>query len=171
MFWMKVCFCMSPWIKLATLKNFYTSFIFLLGILILNFFSTIAQTVTAKNDSAVLSFKEKIYDFGNVKQGESVTHEFKFKNTGTKPLVISDVVKGCGCTTPRWTTEPIMPGGEGSVWATFNSNIGYGHIMKPLHIYSNATVPQMDIYIQCELLNEKFNTINTDSSKNTLNPH
>ncbi len=130
-----------------------------------------AQAQPSAKDSAVFSFKEKIYNFGNVKQGEKVTHEFKFKNTGNKPLVISDVVKGCGCTTVRWTTEPIMPGGEGAIWATFNSNIGYGHIMKPLHIYSNASVPQFDIYIQCELLNEKFIDINSDSAKNTLIPH
>ncbi|GDX52222.1 hypothetical protein LBMAG27_12690 [Bacteroidota bacterium] len=153
------------------MKKFYLSYILLFGIFILNYFSTSAQVVIVKNDSAVLIFKEKIYDFGNVKQSESVTHEFKFKNTGTKPLVISDVVRGCGCTTRKWTTEPVMPGEEGSVWATFTSNIGYGHIMKPLHIYSNATVPQLDIYIQCELLNEKFITTNLDSSKNTLNPH
>ncbi len=153
------------------MKKFYTPFILFLGIFILNYFSAIAQTTNAKTDSAVLSFKEKIYDFGNVKQGESVTHEFKFKNTGNKPLVISDVVKGCGCTTARWTPEPVLPGGEGSVWATFNSNIGYGHIMKPLHIYSNASTQKMEIYIQCELLNEKFNEEKADSIKNNLVPH
>lgn len=151
-------------------KNLFSNLI-LSVILILNYFSVTAQTITTKKDSAVLSFKEKIFDFGNVKQGESVTHEFIFKNTGNKPLVISDVVRGCGCTTVRWTPEPIMPGENGSVWATFKSNIGYGHIMKPLHIYSNGIVPQMDIYIQCELLDEKLNPIVSDSSKNTFNPH
>lgn len=131
----------------------------------------LAQTQIIMRDSAVITFKEKIYDFGYIKQGEKVTHEFKLKNTGNKPLVISDIVRGCGCTMVRWTTEPIMPGGEGAVWATFFSNIGYGHIMKPLHIYSNATVPQLDIYIQCELLNEKFHITNSDSIKNTIIPH
>ncbi len=143
--------------------NLFLSFILLLNI------SSEAQTVTVKKDSAVLKISEKIFDFGTVKQGQPTTHEYKVTNTGNKPLVISDVVRGCGCTTPRWTQDPILPGQSGSIWATFKSDIGYGHIMKPLHIYSNATVPQMDIYIQGELLNEKFNDAKSDSIKKTSN--
>ena len=152
------------------MKKFYISInLFLTSILLLNI-SSEAQTVTAKKDSAVLKISEKTWDFGVVKQGEPTTHEFKVTNTGNKPLVISDVVRGCGCTTPRWTQDPIMPGQSGSIWATFKSDIGYGHIMKPLHIYSNATVPQMDIYIQGELLNEKSDDLKSDSIKKTSNP-
>ena len=117
---------------------------------------------SAASDSAIIFFDKKILDFGTAKQGESKTVIFTFTNKGNKPLIVSDALKGCGCTSVKWTKEPVMPGKQGYVWATFNSNIGYGHIMKPIHIHSNATVPQMDIYIQGELLNEKFQTSDTN---------
>ena len=152
------------------MKKFYIFFYFFLTIIFLQNLSADAQTVSEKKDSAVLKISEKIYDFGTVKQGQATTHEFKVTNTGNKPLVISEVVRGCGCTTPKWTQDPIMPGQQGSIWATFKSDIGYGHIMKPLHIHSNATIPEMDIYIQGELLNEKMDGVKTDSTKKTSNP-
>ena len=152
------------------MKKFCISFNLFFTIIFLQNFSSEAQTTSVKKDSAVLKISEKIFDFGTVKQGQATTHEYKVTNTGNKPLVISDVVRGCGCTTPRWTQDPIMPGQSGSIWATFKSDIGHGHIMKPLHVYSNATVPQMDIYIQGELLDEKFDNSKSDSTKKTSNP-
>lgn len=153
------------------MKVFLIQLILIIGILILSLSNLIAQNILVKKDSAVLSFQEYLYDFGKIYQDEKVTHEFRFINTGNKPLVISNVERECGCTSYRWTPEPIMPGGEGEVWATIIFETGYGNIMKPLHIFSNATIPQMDIYIKCELLSEKLNSKIADSLKNTLNLH
>ena len=57
-----------------------------------------------------IQFEEVKYDFGSIKQGDVVDHTFKFKNVGTQPLVISNIGVSCGCTTPDWTKDPIMPG-------------------------------------------------------------
>ncbi|WP_319805315.1 DUF1573 domain-containing protein [Hymenobacter latericus] len=97
-----------------------------------------AQAATAKANGPAISFTEMKYDFGKIKQGDVVEHTFKFKNTGTAPLVISNIGTSCGCTTPDWTKDPIMPGKTGSITAKFNSAGKLGMQNKVLTIESNA---------------------------------
>ena len=86
-----------------------------------------------------ITFEEVKYDFGSVVQGGTVDHTFKFKNTGTAPLVISNIGVSCGCTTPEWTKAPIAPGKTGTIAAHFNSAGKMGMQNKVLTIESNAT--------------------------------
>ncbi|WP_201978234.1 DUF1573 domain-containing protein [Hymenobacter rubidus] len=86
-----------------------------------------------------ITFEEVKYDFGSVVQGGTVDHTFKFKNTGTAPLVISNIGVSCGCTTPEWTKDPVMPGKTGTIAAHFNSAGKMGMQNKVLTIESNAT--------------------------------
>ena len=67
-------------------------------------------------------FKDTVFMFGDVKDGESVQHTYVFKNTGVAPLSIANVVAQCGCTTPEYTHEVVAPGASGKVTATFNSS-------------------------------------------------
>jgi hypothetical protein len=69
----------------------------------------------------VMTFEVLEYNYGTIKQGESVTHEFKFKNTGREPLIINNAVGSCGCTVPDYPKEPIKPNGTGTIKVTFNS--------------------------------------------------
>jgi hypothetical protein len=50
------------------------------------------------------------HDFGNIKLESENACEFKVTNTGSKPLLISDVQASCGCTTPQKPSGPIQPG-------------------------------------------------------------
>jgi Protein of unknown function (DUF1573) len=74
-----------------------------------------------RENGPVMTFDHLEHNFGNIKQGESVTHEFRFKNTGKEPLIINNAVGSCGCTVPEWPKEPIAPGREGIIKVTFNS--------------------------------------------------
>ncbi|WBA43627.1 DUF1573 domain-containing protein [Hymenobacter canadensis] len=85
-----------------------------------------------------IQFEEMKYDFGSAKQGEVVKHVFKFKNVGTQPLVISNIGVSCGCTTPEWTKEPVMPGKSGTITANFNTAGKMGIQNKVLTIESNS---------------------------------
>jgi len=67
-------------------------------------------------------FKDTVFMFGDVKDGESVQHTYSFKNTGEAPISIANVVAQCGCTTPEYTYEVVAPGETGKVTATFNSS-------------------------------------------------
>jgi hypothetical protein len=67
-------------------------------------------------------FKDTVFMFGDVKDGESVQHTYSFKNTGKAPISIANVVAQCGCTTPEYTHEVVAPGETGKVTTTFNSS-------------------------------------------------
>jgi len=83
-----------------------------------------AESVTpsqAAADYAVASIDNLVFDFGKIKQGVPVTHEFTFTNKGKVPMIITNAQPSCGCTVPAWTRDPIPPGGSGFVKATFNA--------------------------------------------------
>src|SRR5436309_30371 len=72
-------------------------------------------------NQASFKFTEEKFDFGTIKQGDVVNHDFEFINTGKEPLVISSAAGSCGCTVPTWPKEPIAPGAKSVVKVTFNS--------------------------------------------------
>ena len=84
------------------------------------------------------SFEETEYNFGDIKEGDLAEHIFTFKNTGNAPIVIDQVRASCGCTTPEWSREPIMPGETSSIKAVFNSKGRPGNVYKTITITSNA---------------------------------
>ena len=98
-------------------------------------------------DEPIFKWSEETWDFGTIPQGTPVTHEFKFTNTGKTPLVISKVDKSCGCTTPKWSTEPIMPGKTGWVSATFNAAAANA-FTKTVTVHSNAKDGDKVLYIK-----------------------
>jgi hypothetical protein len=99
---------------------------------------TAPAAATAKADGPQIKVMEDKYDFGTIKQGDIVDHVFKFKNVGTKPLIISNIGVSCGCTVPDWSKEPVMPGKTGTLSAKFNSAGKMGMQTKVLTIESNS---------------------------------
>lgn len=82
-------------------------------------------------------------DFGKMKEGEKLNVVFRFKNAGDKPLIISDVSAGCGCTATDKPTKPFAPGEKGEIKAIFNSeHQGTGAKSKTVNVFAN-TDPQM----------------------------
>jgi hypothetical protein len=68
-----------------------------------------------------ITYVETEHDFGEIQEGDKVTHVFKFKNTGDEPLVISKAQGSCGCTVPDWPREPIPVGGSGEIKVQYDS--------------------------------------------------
>ncbi|HET8827983.1 MAG TPA: DUF1573 domain-containing protein [Pelobium sp.] len=89
----------------------------------------------------VIKFEKEIYEFGKIKQGESVSYNFKFENVGKSPLIIKEATATCGCTVPEFPKEPIPVGGSGQIKVTFNSEGKEGLQDKVVTILAN-TIPQ-----------------------------
>ncbi|MBK6545961.1 MAG: DUF1573 domain-containing protein [Saprospiraceae bacterium] len=68
-----------------------------------------------------VEYSEMVYDFGEIVEGEHVKYAFKFKNTGSEPLIVSDAKGSCGCTVPDWPREPIAPGASSEIKVEFDS--------------------------------------------------
>tara|TARA_B110000259_G_scaffold3709_1_gene4280 strand:- start:571 stop:1026 length:456 start_codon:yes stop_codon:yes gene_type:complete len=81
---------------------------------------------------------ETSYNFGEIQQGESVTHDFILKNTGEADLIISAAKGSCGCTVPQWPKTPIAKGEEAAIKVTFNSAGRSGKQNKTVTLVTNA---------------------------------
>jgi hypothetical protein len=81
-------------------------------------------------------------DFGSIPEGQKLEVAYRFLNSGTKPLIIARVQPSCGCTVAEQPNEPIMPGKEGVIKASFNSEgrIGINH--KKIYVIANTVGSQ-----------------------------
>jgi len=77
-------------------------------------------------------------NLGTIKEGQVVDLSWRFKNVGTKPLIITHVSAGCGCTVPDPPKEPIAPGKEGKIEAKFNTSGQTGNPMKSVIVRANT---------------------------------
>lgn len=93
----------------------------------------------AKDSTSIQWLDSTFLDMGKVQEGKVVEVSFRFRNTGNKPLVISDVRAGCGCTTPDKPMRPYVPGEEGVIKASFNSKGFKGLARKYVTVTSNTT--------------------------------
>lgn len=91
-----------------------------------------------KGGKGKIVFAEEVYDFGTIKEGEVVEHVFRFTNEGTEPVILAQVTASCGCTTPDYTSDPILPGKEGEIKVKFNSAGQGGVQQKIITVSSNA---------------------------------
>ncbi len=104
------------------------------------------------NAQGVIKFKTESHDFAKVEEGVQATYTFEFTNTGTAPVVISNAQPSCGCTTPDWTKEPVMPGKTGFVKAVYNSQGRPGNFNKNITVVSNSETPQIALTIKGEVI-------------------
>ncbi len=84
-----------------------------------------------------ISFNEMTHDYGTIAKGADGNCEFQFTNTGNEPLILSNVRASCGCTTPSWSKEHIMPGQTGTIKVRYNTN-NVGGFNKSITVTSNA---------------------------------
>ncbi|MPS66402.1 MAG: hypothetical protein DI622_18975 [Chryseobacterium sp.] len=85
-----------------------------------------------------IALSESNFDFGKIKKGDKVEHVYEITNTGTNPLVISEVKPGCGCTAPDFTKEPILPGKKGKITLHFDSTNFDGAVNKYADVFANV---------------------------------
>ncbi len=96
------------------------------------------QTDEARKDSTTVQIIDSVYNFGKVADGEKVEYNYRFVNSGTKPLVIDRASASCGCTVPEKPEKPIMPGDTGFIKVVFNSSGRVGLVDKNITVISNS---------------------------------
>lgn len=101
-----------------------------------------AENQAPAGPTTTMTFEHTDFDFGTVKDGEKVKHTYKFKNTGTEPLIISNAKGSCGCTVPKWPSEPIAPGASGSIEVEFDSKGKPGKQTKRVTVTANTNPAQ-----------------------------
>ena len=85
------------------------------------------------------TFNKDVHDYGSIKEEvEVAVSEFEFTNTGKTPVVIQRVIASCGCTSPSYTREPVLPGKKGQVKVAYQTTYRPGTFRKNIRVYTNV---------------------------------
>jgi DNA-binding protein YbaB len=88
-------------------------------------FTISAVSMAQKKVADVAQFKSETIDLGKIKVGNPTTALFSVTNVSKDPLIIETANPTCGCTIGDYTKEPITPGKNGEIKATYNAaNLG-----------------------------------------------
>lgn len=100
----------------------------------------------------VITFESLEYDFGKITQGEVVSVDFHFRNTGKANLIISGASGSCGCTVPKWPKEPIAPNKTGIIHVVFDSEGKRGYQEKTITVATNCEPATILLKIKGEII-------------------
>lgn len=115
--------------------------------------SSDTSTVAVDPASApVIKFEKETYEFGKIKQGEKVSYDFKFVNTGKSPLIIKEAFATCGCTVPEVSKDPIAAGASSVVKVTFNSAGKEGLQDKVVTLVANTIPANTEVHLIGEVV-------------------
>lgn len=105
---------------------------------------------------AIITFAEPEFNYGRIKPGDVVKHDFKFKNEGKGNLIISNAIASCGCTTPSFPFIPIEPGKEGYIGVIFDSTGKVGKQRPSITLTTNVGKKKIYLtgYVYDKLMNE-----------------
>lgn len=98
-----------------------------------------------------IKFNTYSIDYGVIDKGSDGTKEFKFTNTGDKPLKIASVKSSCGCTIPTYPKESIMPGESSTITVKYNTNRP-GRFSKSVSIFTNTHPERSVLRIKGEVV-------------------
>ena len=126
-------------------------FILLAVFISCTFIETKTVNVDYNGKEPQINFTEETLDFGKMSAGEAVEGSYFFKNTGEAPLIVTNVKASCGCTTPIYTTKPVMPGEQGSITARFDSKGFKGTVYKSINVFTNANTKPIILYLVAQI--------------------
>lgn len=113
---------------------------------------TISKSASESSDKqAVITFDKTEHNFGTLLQGEVVTYSFHFTNSGNVPLLVSNVSTTCGCTVADYPREPIAPGKDGFIKATYDSKGHHGFQSRAITVSANTMPAQTVLRMKGEV--------------------
>ncbi|MBK8053024.1 MAG: DUF1573 domain-containing protein [Saprospiraceae bacterium] len=91
----------------------------------------------APSSKAKMTFESLDVNYGTIEHNSDPVRIVKFTNTGTEPLIINNATSSCGCTVPKWPTEPVAPGQSASLEVRYATD-RVGRISKSITVRTNA---------------------------------
>jgi Protein of unknown function (DUF1573) len=95
------------------------------------------STLTALAAGPQIQVEQIDFDFGQIFQGDKVSHTFRFQNAGDEPLIIDRVSSSCGCTAALLSAKIVATGDVAEVKTTFDSTRFSGAVVKTITLHSN----------------------------------
>lgn len=104
-------------------------------LLFLSFFLTLPAFLLAQPS---FDFEKDVLKLDKTPEGEMISFDFPFTNTGDSPLLISEIKVTCSCTTSEFPTAPVKPGEKGIIKVSFDTGGKIGYQDRTLDIISNV---------------------------------
>ncbi len=118
------------------------------------------------SNPALMKFDELKYNFGMLHQGDIVSHDFSFTNTGDEPIIITDAEVSCHCTTVTFPKQPVGKGQRGIIKVTYDSKSAIDRQERTVLIKSNASNAPVTLTFKCVVLKSRKDALGTkDSTK------
>ena len=91
-----------------------------------------------------ISISPEKLELGQMQPGVPKTGTVKLTNNGTTSVQIKKAVASCGCTTPSWPREPILPGATAEIEITLKPSLKQGQrLNKRVTLQMMAGPPQV----------------------------
>lgn len=116
------------------------------------FFATLGYCTVAQ-EVATITFDSLVVDYGTINKGDDGIRQFKFTNTGTADLQITQVRSSCGCTIPKKPSGAIAPGASDVIEVKYDTQ-RVGPIRKTITVASNASNGMVALKIKGEVQEE-----------------
>lgn len=125
------------------IKLFLAAMFIFLGVSLVHADNSIAP---AGKTQAEIRKDPNFYDFGTVKEGDVIKHTFILKNNEAEPINIKEVNTSCACTTPKVSSNTVMPGKEVSIEISFDTK-GYPGLRKrQLFVHTDSKKSSLVIF-------------------------
>ena len=119
-------------------------------------FLTISITMYAQFGNPKIIPQEKEFDFGDILEGEVVSHNFVILNGGTNTLKIEKVKASCGCTAANPSKTELVPNDSTTIKVEFNSTGRRGKQRKYVYVFSNdPDTPQLRLLFSANIVANK----------------
>ncbi len=98
-----------------------------------------------------MTFDNYQHNFGTIKQNTTNTYSFRFTNTGTEPLLITNATGDCGCTVPDYPRDPIAPGKSATINVEYKPGTQKGTQSKNVTLTANTEPRETILTIRAEV--------------------
>lgn len=123
-------------------------------------FAAFAQLVGPKAGAQITE-----HNFGDIKQGDVVSYDFKITNNGGDVLKIIDVRASCGCTAAQPDKKELKPGETTTIKVTFNSKGRKGAQVKTVRVITNdPEKSDINFVIRCNIIVDQSNSQTSGAS-------
>ncbi|MDY0140463.1 MAG: DUF1573 domain-containing protein [Bacteroidales bacterium] len=119
---------------------------------------------TTSRQSSIM-FKQTVFDFGTIKQGEEAKGVFEFKNLTKQSVKLTNVRASCGCTGTEWPREEIKKRGKGTVSVSYDTR-RVGKFQKNVYVYIDGNDQPIQLEVKGEVLVADGNDINKNQNVN-----
>lgn len=107
--------------------------------------------VIALSDSALMQGVVDTIGFGRMSSGEMAVKEVWLENRTSRPLVISQLKRNCGCVTMDYESRPVLRGERLKLQVTFDSRGEWGWQLKVADVCFAGFERTLRLYVDADI--------------------